>query len=137
MQVQPYLFFNGRCEEALEYYRRTLGAEIQVITRYKESPDPEGIPPGAGEKVMHAAFKLGDTQVLASDGNNTGKPKFEGISLTIDPATVKDADRMFAALADGGQVHQPMIPTFFAERFGIVADRFGLSWMVMVAKAQA
>jgi PhnB protein len=137
MQIQPYLFFDGRCEEALNYYRRALGAEIQTIMRYKESPDSSGTPPGAGDKVMHAAFKIGDTQILASDGNNTGKPKFEGISLAIDPATVKDADRIFAALADGGQVRLPLTPTFFAERFGMVADRFGISWMIMVAKAQA
>src|SRR5262245_49420925 len=128
MQVQPYLFFDGRCEEALDYYRRTLGAEIQTMMRYKESPDSSGMPAGVGDKVMHAAFKIGDTQILASDGNSQGKPKFEGISLAVDPASVKDADRMFAALADGGKVQMPMVPTFFAERFGMVADRFGISW---------
>jgi PhnB protein len=134
MQVQPYLFFDGRCEEALEYYKRTLGAEVQMLMRFRESPDappPGMVPPGSENKIMHACIRIGDTSVMASDGNCGGKPSFQGVSLALSAATEKDAERLFAALADGGQVQMPMSPTFFAARFGMVADRFGVSWMVL------
>ena len=136
MKIQPYLFFDGRCEEALEFYRKTLGAEVTMLMRFKDSPDPvpEGmIPPGSEGKVMHASFRVGETEVLASDGNCHGKPSFQGVSLSLtvpDPAT---AERLFAALGEGGQVQMPMMQTFFSPRFGMVADRFGVSWMVVVA----
>jgi PhnB protein len=142
MQVQPYLFFDGRCEEALEFYRSALGAEITALMRFKEGP-PQG---GSGEecqggpapavdpeKVMHANFRLGETQIMASDGMAQGKPSFQGFSLSISAPDEAEAERLFAALGDGGQVQMPMARTFFSPKFGMVADRFGVSWMVIVA----
>ena len=131
MQVQPYLFFDGRAEEALEFYRTKLGAEVQMMMRFKENPEPSTNPPGSGEKVMHASFRIGDSTILASDGNCTGRPTFNGVSLSITVSNVADAERKFAALAEGGQVQMPMAQTFFAPRFGMVADRFGVSWMIV------
>jgi len=136
MNVEPYLFFEGRCEEAIEFYRRALGAEVTALKRFKDSPEPPPpgmVPPGAENKVMHANFRIGDTTVMASDGRCTGKPSFQGFSLSIDAASDAEADRLFAALGDGGQVQMPMSKTFFSSRFGMVADRFGVSWMVIVA----
>jgi PhnB protein len=133
-QVQPYLFFDGRCEQALDFYRRTLGAKDIEIRRFKENPDPSHNPPGSAEKVMHASFRIGETTLLASDGDCHGKPSFQGFSLTLTAPNVAEAERMFAALSDGGKVQMPMTQTFFSPRFGMVADRFGVSWMVIVAK---
>ena len=136
MQVQPYLFFDGRCEEALEYYRRALGAEVTMLMRFKDSPEPHEhgmVPPGAGDKVMHASFRIGDTEVMASDGQCAGRPSFQGFALSVTARDEADADRRFAALAEGGQVQMPLAKTFFAARFGMVADRFGVSWMIYVA----
>jgi PhnB protein len=131
MFVQPYLFFDGRCEEALAFYRDALGAEVTMLMRFRESPEPTFAPPEAGEKVMHAAFKVGDTLVMASDGMCTGKPEFRGVALSITVPDADAADRVFAALAEGGQVQMPPAKTFFSPRFGMVADRFGVSWMVI------
>lgn len=133
MQVQPYLFFNGRCEEAIEFYRRTLGAGSVHIVRFKENPNPAMNPPGSSEKVMHASFKIGDSTILASDGRCEGSPKLEGFSLSLTVSNDAEAERLFSALADGGQVQMPMGKTFFSSRFGMVADRFGVSWMIYVA----
>lgn len=133
MQVLPYLFFDGRCEEALEFYRQALGAEVEMMMRFQENPEPTMTPPGSEEKVMHASFRIGDTLLMASDGNCGGKPTFQGVSLTITAADVAEAERLFAALSDGGQVQMPLAETFFSPRFGMVADRFGVSWMVIVA----
>ncbi len=133
MQVQPYLFFDGRCEEAIEFYRKVLGAEVTMLLRFKESPEPGMCPPGAGEKVMHAAFRIGETTILASDGQCQGRPGFQGFALSLTVANDAEADRRFAALAEGGQVQMPLSKTFFSPRFGMVADRFGVSWMVYVA----
>ena len=135
MQVQPYLFFDGRCEEALEFYRRALGAEVEMLMRIKDSPDPHPpgmIPPGSGEKVMHVSFRIGDTTLMASDGQCGGQPTFKGFSLSLTAANEAEAGRLFAALADGGQVQMPLGKTFFSPRFGMVADRFGVSWMLVV-----
>src|SRR4051812_6675983 len=134
MQVQPYLFFEGRCEEAIEFYRKALGAEVDVVMRYKEAPPAPGMkmPP---EKVMHAAFKVGDTRVLASDGNCSGKPSFQGFSLTVGARDDADAKRLFNALAEGGKVTQPLTKTFFSSSFGMLRDKFGLGWMVMAANS--
>jgi len=132
MQVQPYLFFEGRCEEALEFYRRALGAEVTALFRYNESPDP-GMSHGAGDKVMHANFRIGDSIVMASDGRCEGSPAFQGFSLSLSVPDDAEAERLFAALADGGQVQMPLSKTFFSSSFGMVADRFGVSWMVIVA----
>jgi PhnB protein len=132
MIVQPYLFFEGRCEEAIEFYKKALGAEVTMLMRYKESPEPAQAPPGSDNKIMHAAFRIGETTVMASDGYCKGKPSFQGFSLSITAPDVARADKMFAALAEGGQVQQPLTKTFFSPRFGMVADRFGLGWMILV-----
>ena len=131
MQIQPYLFFEGRTEEALEFYKGKLGAKVEFLMRYKDNPDPKYNPPNSGEKVMHSCFRIGDTQVMASDGNCSGKPSFQGFSLTFNAADEADARRRFNALAEGGQVNLPLSETFFAKSFGMVADRFGMSWMVI------
>jgi PhnB protein len=133
MQVQPYLFFDGRCEEAVEFYRRALGAEVMNLVRYKDSPEPTMVPPGAGDKVMHVSFRIGDTTLMASDGECRGQASFQGISLSLTVRNDAEAEQGFAALADGGQVQMPLTKTFFSSRFGMVADRFGVSWMVYVA----
>lgn len=132
MQIQPYLFFDGRCEEALEFYKKALGAEVEALMRFKESPDPGMCPTGAGDKVMHSAFKIGDATVMASDGRNTGQPSFQGFALSVNARNGAEAERLFASLADGGQVQMPLAKTFFSPSFGMVADRFGVSWMVIV-----
>ncbi len=142
MKVEPYLFFEGRCEEALEFYRRALGAQVTMLMRYKDNPEPAA-GPGCGEganarggptpeMVMHAAFTVGETQVMASDGMGSGSPAFKGISLSLSPVNDAEAQRLFAALAQGGQVQMPLGKTFFSPAFGMVADRFGVSWMVVV-----
>ena len=136
MQVQPYLFFDGRCEEALEFYRRVLGAEVLGLMRFKDTPEPHApgmVPPGAENKVMHGSFRIGETTVLASDGRCEGHPNFQGFSLSLTVPTAAEAERLFTALADGGQVQMPLTKTFFSARFGMVADRFGVSWMLYVA----
>jgi PhnB protein len=135
MQVQPYLFFDGRCEEAIEFYRSVLGAEVQTLMRYKEAPDPPPpgmIAPGSENKIMHAALRIGDSTVMASDGSARGHPEFKGFSLSITAANEAEADRLFARLAEGGQIQMPIGKTFFSPRFGMVADRFGVGWMVVV-----
>jgi PhnB protein len=137
MQVQPYLFFDGRCEEAIEFYRKALGAEVTMLMRFKDSPEPHEpgmIPPGSENKVMHASFTIGDTTVMASDGQCMGNASFQGFSLSITAPDDATAEKLFAALADGGKVQMPMAKTFFSSRFGMVADRFGVGWMVIVAQ---
>jgi PhnB protein len=132
MLVQPYLFFDGRCEEAIEFYRKALGAEVTMLMRFKESPDPGVCLPGSEDKVMHSNLRIGDTTVMASDGRCHGKPSFHGFSLSLSARDEAEADRLFAALSDGGQVQMPLAKTFFSPRFGMVADRFGVSWMIIV-----
>ena len=134
-QVQPYLFFDGRCEEALDFYKSALGAKVEMMMRFKDSPEP--VPagmcaPGSENKVMHAAFHIGDTLVMASDGMAGGKPEFKGFSLSVNAANEAEADRMFAALGKGGSVTMPLGKTFFSPRFGMVTDKFGVGWMVIV-----
>jgi PhnB protein len=134
MYVEPYLFFNGRCEEAVEFYRRALGAEVTALIRYKDSPEPpppDIVPPGSDEKVMHAGFRIGDTTLMASDGNVFGRPDFRGFSLAITAPDADTVDRLCNALAEGGQVQMPPAKTFWSPRYGMVTDRFGVSWMVM------
>ena len=136
MQVQPYLFFDGRTEEAIEFYKSVLGAKVEMLMRFKDNPDagaqPGCNPQGAEDKVMHASFKIGDTTLMASDGNCTGKPSFQGFALTAEAKNPADAERLFAKLGDGGQVVMPIAKTFFSPAFGMVADRFGITWMVIV-----
>jgi PhnB protein len=136
MQVQPYLFFDGRCEEALEFYRTALGAEVTTLMRYKDSPAPSApgmVPPGSENKVMHASFRIGEATVMASDGRCEGQPRFQGFALSLTVRNGAEAERLFAALAKGGQVQMPLTKTFFSSHFGMVADRFGMSWMIYVA----
>lgn len=132
MQVQPYLFFDGKCEEALDFYKRTLGAEVTMMMKFKEAPDQSMVSPGSENKVMHSAVQIGNTTVMASDGHCNGKPTFEGFSLSVDAANDAEAKRIFTALAEGGQVRMPMDKTFFASSFGMLADKFGVGWMVIV-----
>jgi PhnB protein len=134
MQVQPYLFFDGRCDEALEFYKRTVGAKVGMLMRFKDAPDQSMISAGSENKIMHAQVQIGDTTVLASDGRNQGQPKFEGFALTITAKDEAEADKVFAALSDGGQVTMPLTKTFFSSRFGMLADKFGVGWMVLVAQ---
>ena len=135
MKVQPYLQFDGRCEEAFEFYRGALGAEVIALMRFSDSPEPLPpgmVPPGAENKIMHMSFRIGDATIMASDGACLGRPGFQGVSLSLTVPDVAEADRLFAALAEGGQVQMPLGETFFSPRFGMVADRFGMSWMVVV-----
>lgn len=134
MQVQPYLFFDGRCEEAVEFYRKALGAEVEMLMRYKESPEPPPpeCAPGSEDWIMHANFRIGDSTVMASDGPSQGQPNFRGFSLSLSVANQAEAERKFAALSDGGQVQMPLGKTFFSPCFGMVTDRFGIGWMVIV-----
>ena len=133
--MQAYLFFNGRCEEAIQFYRKALGAEVEMMMRYKESPEPPppgAVAPGSENKIMHASFRIGQTTVMASDGCASGKTDFQGFSLSISVPTEAEADRAFAALAEGGQVQMPLMKTFWSPRFGMLVDRFGVGWMVNV-----
>jgi PhnB protein len=134
MQVQPYLSFDGRCEEAIQFYQRALGAEVTTLIRFKDAPDRGMIPTGSEDKVMHASLRIGDATVLASDGRCRGKPAFQGFSMSLAAADEAEAERLFAALAEGGQVTMPLAQTFFSPRFGMLADRFGVQWMVLVRR---
>ena len=135
MAVTPYLTFEGRCEEAIEFYKKALGAEVGMMMRFKEAseqPPPGTLPPGSDNKIMHACLRINGAELMASDGCTQGTPKFEGFSLSLNASDEAHADRMFNALADGGQVRMPLGKTFFAKRFGMVADRFGVGWMVIL-----
>jgi PhnB protein len=135
MAVTPYLTFEGRCEEAIEFYKKALGAEVGMMMRFKEAPEqppPGMLPPGSDNKIMHASLRINGADVMASDGCSHNGPKFEGFSLSLNARDEAHADRMFAALSDGGQVRMPLGKTFFAKRFGMVSDRFGVGWMVIV-----
>lgn len=135
MPVQPYLFFDGRCEEALEFYKHALGAEVTMLMRFKDSPEPpqaDKMPAASENKVMHSGFRVGDSEIMASDGYCQGKPSFQGFALSLPARDEAQAKTYFNALADGGQVQQPLTKTFFSPSFGMVADRFGITWMVIV-----
>jgi PhnB protein len=139
MRVQPYLSFEGRAEEALDFYTKVVGAQVNVKMRFKDAPPMEasatkdcgGPPADSGEKIMHSEFKIGESVIMASDGYCSGKTNFAGVSLAIQAKDDAEAKRIFDGLATGGQVHQPLIKTFFATSFGILADKFGVSWMVV------
>jgi PhnB protein len=134
MKVEPYLFFDGRCEEALDFYKKALRAEVTSLMRFKDSPDPTMVHGGQdGNKVLHAVFKVGETAIMASDGRNQGKPVFQGFGLSISVANEAEAEKTFKALSDGGRVEMPLTKTFFSPRFGMVFDRFGVCWMVIAA----
>jgi len=133
MSVTPYLFFDGHCEEALDFYKKALGAEVEMLMRFKEAPEqppPGTLQPGTENKVMHASFRIGGNTLMASDGYAKGNPKFDGFSLSVEAKDEADAKRKFDALAEGGEVTMPLGKTFFAKSFGMVKDRFGVGWMV-------
>lgn len=132
MQIQAYLNFDGRCEEAIEFYKRALGAEVKMLMRFKDSPEPAQSSAGSENKVMHAALRIGDTELMASDGRCTGKSQFSGINLSLTVASEAEAEQRFAALSAGGQVQMPLTKTFFSPKFGMLADRFGVTWMILV-----
>jgi len=141
MQTQIYLFFEGRTDEALAFYKKTLGIEVEMLMRFKDAPgdpnapaDPNCQPPANMNAVMHSCFKLGDQRVMASDGHGGGKPEFKGFALSLAVKSEAEADKLFAALSEGGQVQQPLIKTFFSPKFGMLADKFGVGWMVLVAQ---
>jgi PhnB protein len=131
MQIQPYLFFEGRADEAIDFYRRTLGAEVTMLMRFKDSPEP--VSHGSADKVMYASLRIGEATVLVSDGRCLGRSDFQGFALSLTVATESEAERLFTALGDGGKVQMPLAKTFFSPRFGMVFDRFGVFWMVYVA----
>jgi PhnB protein len=132
MNIQPYLFFDGRCEEAIAFYQQTLGAEVGMLMRWKDSPDKSMCTPTNAEKVMHSSLRIGEATVMMSDGRNTGHPDFKGFALSLIPSTPAEAEKLFNALADGGAVQMPLGKTFFSPSFGMVADKFGVSWMIVV-----
>jgi PhnB protein len=135
MPIEPYLNFDGRCEEAIEFYKKALGAEVIMLMRYKDSPEPP--PPGhetPGDKIMHSTLRVGDSQIMASDGFCMGKTEFKGISLSLPVSDEATAERAFKALSDGGQVNMPLTETFFAKRFAMLTDRFGVHWMIIASK---
>jgi PhnB protein len=134
MQIQPYLSFEGRADEAIEFYKKAIGAKVDMLMRFKEAPDQSMVTPQSKDKVMHAALHAGDTQLLMSDGRCTGSANFSGIALALSVQTEADADRIFNALADGGKVNMPLTKTFFSSKFGMVADKFGVGWMVLVSQ---
>lgn len=134
MRVDPYLFFQGRCEEALEFYVRAIGAEVQMLVRFGDMPGSQS-PPGAENKVMHAVLRIGETTVFASDGESRGTTSFEGFSLSLSASDDAQAERLFAALAEDGVVRMPLTTTAFASRIGMLADRYGVPWMI-VAQTQ-
>jgi PhnB protein len=137
--IQPYLFYEGRCEEAIEFYKKALGAEVQFMLRFKESPEPPSadcLPAGSENKIMHAQVRIGQTVVMMSDSRCSGKPAFDGFSLSLTLSSVEEVERAYKALSDGGQVRMPLAKTFFSPGFGMVADRFGVGWMVLVRPPQ-
>jgi len=136
MKVQPYLFFDGRCEEALEFYKKAIGAEVGMKMRVKDAPDQGGAHAPA-DKIMHADFRVGNTTIMCSDGFAKGNPKFDGFCLSISAKDEAETKKIFGALGEGGEVTQPIIKTFFSPAFGMVRDKFGVHWMVMVPQEMA
>lgn len=134
MQVQPYLFFEGRCEEAIEFYRKAVGAEVVMMMRFNQSPDPTMCSAAvSGEKVMHATIRIGETTLMASDGRCGGNASFKGFALSIAAADEAEVGRLFAALGEGGQAVMPPMKTFYAKSFGMVTDKFGVMWMLIAS----
>jgi PhnB protein len=134
MFIEPYLYFNGRCDEAIEFYHKALGAQVDVVLRFNEAPQqppPGTIPAGFENKVMHSSLRIGNTRLMASDGNSTEPVQFGGVTLSLSVDSEADADRFFNALADGGRITMPLAKTFFSSRFGMVHDRFGVSWIII------
>jgi len=137
VKLQPYVYFDGRAEEAIEFYRKAIGAELVMLMRFKQAPEQSMISPGIGEKVMHATLRIGETTVLISDGRCGGEARFAGFSLALRPSSDAEAEKIFKALSDGGKVTMPLAKTFFATSFGMLADRFGVPWMIVVERTNA
>ena len=136
MKVQAYISFGGRCEEALEFYKKSIAAEVTSLMRWKDSPDAAmKSPPGYEEKVMNSAFRIGDTQLMADDGMGRKEAEFKGMSLVIEVADDAEAKRVFTALGEGGNVTMPLMKTFWTSSFGMLTDKFGVPWMVNVEAA--
>ncbi|GLK71503.1 VOC family protein [Ancylobacter dichloromethanicus] len=136
MNVQAYLMFNGRTEEAIGFYQHAVGAEVTMLMRFRdapESPPPGMIPDGWDDKIMHSSFKIGEAELMASDGCQSDSAGFAGISLSLSVANAAEAEAAFTALSEGGTVTMPLGPTFFASSFGMLTDRFGVSWMIVVS----
>ena len=133
MEIQPYLFFDGRCDEAIAFYQGALGSKLVMLMRFKQAPEPGMVQPGSEDKVMHARLDIGATTILLSDGRCLGQPNFQGFALSLTVPDAVEAERLFEALGDGGEVRMPLGKTFFSPSFGMVADRFGVIWMVYVA----
>jgi PhnB protein len=133
MSVEPYVFFEGRCDEAIEFYKSALDAKVEMLMRYKDSPTPPShLPPGGMDKIMHARIKIADQYLLVSDGHVSGKPDFAGFGISLTLPSAADTQRFFNNLSNGGQVRLSLTKTFFTESFGMVVDKFGVLWMVMV-----
>ena len=132
-QLQPYLFFEGRCEEAARFYEGAVGAKVERLIRFKDSPDPSLCGSNQENKIMHMNLRIGDHTIMASDGQCQGSQLFQGFALSLTVTGEAEADRRFNALAEGGHVLQPLMKTFFSPRFGMVTDRFGVSWMIHAA----
>jgi PhnB protein len=131
MQIQPYLFFDGRCEEAIAFYKKALGAEVEMLVHWRDSPDQSMTTPANENKVMHSTFRIGETTLMASDGNSE-KPEFKGFSLSISAPDETEAKKLFGALSEGGHVQMPLMKTFFSPCFGTLRDKFGVTWMIIV-----
>jgi PhnB protein len=131
MPVTPYLFLDGRCEEAMEFYKKNLGAQVQMMMRFKEAPADQKCSPGTENKIMHACLNINGAPVMMSDGQARSQPEFKGFSLSLDAKEAAEGKRMFDALSQGGQVQMPLMETFFAKSFGMVADKFGVGWMII------
>lgn len=130
--IQPYLFFNGRCEEALKFYENAIGAKVEMLMRFKDSPEPPKpgmMPPNYENKIMHASFRVGSSVIMASDGCET-TANFQGFSLSLTVPTEAEAERAFKALAEGGEIQMPLSKTFWSPKFGMLKDKFGIGWMV-------
>jgi PhnB protein len=139
MRVEPYLNFDGRCDEAIEFYKSAVGAKVEMLMRFKDAPpapaNAECKPtPGTENKVMHCSLTVGDSRVMCTDGQNQGKETFTGISLSLTLSTDAEAQKAFAALGAGGSVMMPLGKTFFSSSFGMLKDKFGVVWMVIVMK---
>ena len=132
MHVQSYLTFNGRCEEAIEFYKKALGAKVEMMMRFKEAPGDHKCSPGTENNIMHSCLRIGDTAVMASDGMAQGKPEFKGFSLSVNAADETEAKKLFSALGKGGKVTLPLGKTFYSPSFGMLTDKFGVGWMVIV-----
>ncbi|MBV8799874.1 MAG: VOC family protein [Alphaproteobacteria bacterium] len=134
MEINPYLNFNGNCGEAFQFYAKVLGGKDLRIMTFADAPPGMPVTRETKNQVMHARFRVGDTMIMGSDGPGGRYNKPQGYAVNIGVDTPEEADRIFAALAEGGNVGMPIAETFWAKRFGVVTDRFGTHWMVNCEK---